>query len=341
MLVRIEAAPINPSDIGAMLGSADPASARVVGSGSQIAVEADLRGEPTVVVLRRVGLPMPMGNEGAGTVVDAAADCAWLIGRKVGMLGGAMFAQYRRLSASDCLVLPEGMSAEEGAALFVNPLTALAMAETARRENHRAVVHTAAASNLGRMLGRICRMDGIPLVNLVRSHAQKDFLLGEGEKHVVDTSSARFMPELTEALVATGATIAFDAVGGGGLGSSILEAMEAAAVQTSGSLNSYGSNVFKQVYVYGSLDPSPTVLERRYGLTWGIGGFLMTTALQRIGADGVDAMKRRVLAEATSTFASRYVARIGLDELLAPDTLAKIARRATGEKYLLTPQAGA
>ena len=339
ILVRIEAAPINPSDIGAMLATAAPASAQSIGAGRDRALVASLLAAPTAALARRLGTPVQIGNEASGTVVDAAEDCKALVGQRVAMLGGAMFAKYRRIAASDCLVLPDDLSVEDGAALFVNPLTALAMIETARRDGHRGIVHTAAASSLGRMLNRLCREEDIPLVNLVRSDTQRSGLLADGASHVLSTSAPSFSNDLVAALVQTRASVAFDAIGGGSLASTILEAMETAAIQTSDSFNNYGSNLLKQLYIYGSLDPSPTILDRRYGLTWAIGGFLMSTALHRFGTETVTAMKARVLAEAKSTFASRYTARIGLDELLVPEIIASIAKRATGEKYLLTPNA--
>jgi len=337
VLVQVEAAPIHPSDIGGMLASADLATARTSGVGADRVLVANLRAAPTAMMARRIGIPVQIGNEGAGTVVAAADDCAAMIGKRVAMLGGDMFAQYRRIAAAECLQLPDSLASEDGAALFVNPLTALAMVETARREGHSGIVHTAAASSLGRMLGRICKIEGIPLVNIVRTESQCAELLASGEAHVVNTSSPTFADDLVEALVLTGGSIAFDAIGGGGLGSTILEAMETAALRTASSLNNYGTDVFKQLYIYGSLDPSPTMLERRYGLSWAIGGFLMTPALNRLGPETTAAMKARVLAEATTTFATNYTARIDLDDLLDPVTLAAIARRSTGEKYLLRP----
>ena len=179
--------------------------------------------------------------------------------------------------------LPAGTTPADGASWFVNPLTALGMTETMRRENHKALVHTAAASNLGQMLNKICIKDGIGLVNIVRSKEQADILHKIGAKHVVDSTADSFMDDLTNALVETGATIAFDAIGGGKLAGQILTCMEIAANKTAKEYSRYGSNVYKQVYIYGSLDNRPTELSRAFGLTWGVGGWLLTPFLQKIG----------------------------------------------------------
>ena len=206
-----------------------------------------------------------------------------LMGKTVSMIGGAMYTQYRTMKVRDVMELPAGTTPADGASWFVNPLTALGMTETMRRENHKALVHTAAASNLGQMLNKICIKDGIGLVNIVRSKEQADILHKIGAKHVVDSTADTFMDDLTNALVETGATIAFDAIGGGKLAGQILTCMEIAANKTAKEYSRYGSNVYKQVYIYGSLDNRPTELSRAFGLTWGVGGWLLTPFLQKIG----------------------------------------------------------
>jgi D-arabinose 1-dehydrogenase-like Zn-dependent alcohol dehydrogenase len=285
---------------------------------------------------------MPVGNEGAGVVVKTGASDAAkaLLGKTVSMIGGAMYAQYRTMRAKDCLVLPEGTTPADGASWFVNPLTALGMTETMRREGHKALVHTAAASNLGQMLNKICLKDGIGLVNIVRSREQADLLRKIGAKHVVDSKSPEFMDELTNALVETGATLAFDAIGGGKLAGQILTCMEIAANKTAKVYGRYGSTVHKQVYIYGSLDPGPVELNRAFGMAWGVGGWLLFPFLQKIGQADGEKLRQRVAAELKTTFASHYTQVVSLQEALQLSHIAVYAKRATGEKYLINPNKG-
>ncbi len=337
VVVRVEATPINPSDLGLLVGPADLATMVAGGTAARPTITATVAPQHLKAVTARLDQSMQIGNEGAGTVIAAGPGAEGLIGKLVAVLAGAMYAQYRVVKADDCLVLPDGATAADGASCFVNPMTALGMTETMRREGHTALVHTAAASNLGQMLNRICLKDGIGLVNIVRSAAQAALLRDQGAVHVVDSTSPTFTDELTEALVATGATIAFDAIGGGRLASQILGGMEAAASRRATAYSRYGSSVYKQVYIYGSLDTRPTELVRNFGLTWGVGGWLLIPFLVKIGGDGVAALRRRVAAELKTTFASHYTAEISLAEALRPDILAAYARRATGEKYLINP----
>jgi NADPH2:quinone reductase len=237
--------------------------------------------------------------------------------------------------------LPPGASAADGASMFVNPLTALGFVETARSEGHKAIVHTAAASNLGQMLQRICLADGIPLVNIVRSEAQAAILRGLGATHVLNSQDADFAARLTDAAAETGATIAFDAIGGGTLGSDILQAMERAAVRNMAAYSRYGSDTFKQLYIYGSLDLSPTVLNRSaLGFQWGASSWLLTPFLQKAGPAVAQRLRQRVASELTTTFASRYTRTIGLAEALQPEVLRAYERKATGEKFLIDPSRG-
>ncbi len=332
VLVAVEASPINPSDLGVLLGAVSPDALSPDGPDLVGAVP-----EGALSLYRdRLDKPLPVGNEGAGTVVAAGPEAAAMVGRRVATFGGSMWADYRVADAAAVVELPENVSTVEGAALFVNPLTALSMVETMRAEGHSALVHTAAASNLGHMLVRICAADGIGLVNVVRRPEQAEALRELGAVHVVDSSQPDFAARLTDAVRETGATLAFDAVGGGSLASDILTAMERAQPPLS-SYTPYGTTVLKQVYIYGSLDFSPTVIERRFGLTWSISGYLLTTALGRLGVEALGRMRARVLAEATTTFASRYARTIGLSEVLDPENLAAFARRSTGSKYLIDP----
>nr|MBP6725171.1 zinc-binding dehydrogenase [Halioglobus sp.] len=292
------------------------------------------------LVSGRLNQSLPVGNEGAGVVVAAGSSAAAqaLLGRTIGMVGGEMFAQYRCLHVNQCLPLEEGTTAAEGASCFVNPLTALGMVETMRREGHKALVHTAAASNLGQMLNRVCLADGVELVNIVRKFEQEKILRDLGAKYVVNSSAESFMSDLTAAIKATGATIAFDATGGGKLASQILSCMEAAAVSSMKVYNRYGSDVFKQVYIYGGLDRSPTVLTRNFGFSWSIGGWLLFPFLQKAGIEKMLALRGRVAREIKTTFASHYTREISLAAALSLEALAVYGKQATGEKFLIRPQ---
>jgi NADPH:quinone reductase len=340
VLVRVEAAPINPSDLGLLFAGADMTTAVASGSGERPVVTATISPGVLATLGARVGEAMPVGNEGAGVVVAAGASPAAqaLLGRTVAVLGGAMYSQYRCVHVAQCLVLPEGTTPEQGASCFVNPLTALGMVGTMRLEGHTALVHTAAASNLGQMLNRLCIADGVPLVNIVRKDEQAELLRAQGAEHVCNSSSPTFMADLTAALVATGATIAFDAIGGGRLAGQILSCMEAAANASAKEYNRYGSTTHKQVYIYGGLDRSPTELHRNFGMAWGMGGWLLMPFLQRVGPDETQRLRERVAAEITTTFASTYTARVSLAGALTLDAIADYGRQATGSKYLVLPQ---
>ena len=341
VLVRVEASPINPSDLGVLIAGADMSTATVAGTPERPSVTAPLGAEALKGLSARLDQPLPVGNEGAGTVVAAGSSSAAqaLVGKTVGIAGGGMYAQYRVVDASACLVLPEGATAKDGASSFVNPLTALGMLETMRREGHSALVHTAAASNLGQMLVRLCNTDGVPLVNIVRKPDQGELLKSLGAVHVCNSASPSFSTDLVEALKATSATLAFDATGGGTLASQILSGMEQAASASAGAYSRYGSSVHKQVYIYGGLDTRPTTLTRDFGMAWGVGGWLLTPFLQSIGAEAFGRLRARVAAELTTTFASAYNREVSLAGMLTPDAFHAYVKRATGEKFLVTPQA--
>lgn len=340
VVVKVLATPINPSDLGLLFGAADMATAQAGESDGHPSITADVPANGMRAMGGRIGEAMPVGNEGAGLVIAAGVSPAAqaLLGRTVAMLGGAMYAQYRTLRVADCMPLPDGTRPADGASCFVNPLTSLAMTEVMRREGHTALIHTAAASNLGQMLVKICRADGIPLVNVVRSPAQAELLRGIGAVHVADSSEPTFPADLTGLIVETGATLAFDAIGGGKLAGQLLACMEAAAVQRMTTYSRYGSDSFKQVYIYGGLDLTPTMLNRgSFGFSWALGGFLLTPFLVKAGAETVQAMRARVVAELTTTFASHYTHEITLEEALRPEVFAAYNKRATGEKYLICP----
>lgn len=337
VVVRVEATPLNPSDLGLLFGPADMTAAKTSGSGDSPVVTAPVPQQTLKGLAARLDQAMPVGNEGAGIVVKAGANAKALLGKTVSMIGGGMYAQYRCLRASDCQPLPEGTRAADGASWFVNPMTALAMTETMRREGHTALVHTAAASNLGQMLQKICLKDGINLVNVVRSAAQEKILRDIGARHVCDSSKQGFLEDLTKALAATGATIAFDAIRGGRLAGQLLSCMEIAANLNAKTYSRYGSTVHKQVYIYGRLNTAPTELVGEFGMAWGVGGFLLTPFLQKIGRDDTAKLRSRVASELKTTFASHYAKEISLPEALQPDNIAAYNKRATGEKYLINP----
>jgi NADPH:quinone reductase-like Zn-dependent oxidoreductase len=340
VLVRIDATPINPSDIGLLFGAADMRNAKFSGTASDAKVVAPIPEAYRRAMAVRVGQSLPVGNEGAGEVIKAGANAQNLLGKTVAVLGGAMYAQYRTMKAADCLQLPAGTTAEEGASCFVNPLTALGMTETMRREGHTALVHTAAASNLGQMLNKICLKDSIQLVNIVRNAEQTKILRDIGAAHIVDSSKPSFMDDLVSALADTGATIAFDAIGGGKLAGQILTAMEVAAVRKMKEFSRYGSTTYKQVYIYGGLDTGPTELNRAFGMSWGLGGWLLTPFLTKIGRAEAETLRQRVASEIKTTFASHYTKTISLAEALSADAIAAYNKKSTGEKYLINPNKG-
>lgn len=337
VVVRMEASPINPSDLGLLVGPADLSTMTTGGTPDQPTLSARIPQGAMSGLAARLDQSMPVGNEGAGTVIDAGDNAKAVLGRMVAVFGGAMYAQYRVIAARDCMVLPEGATPADGASAFVNPLTALGMVETMRREGHTALLHTAAASNLGQMLVKICLKDGVGLVNIVRSADQAALLKSLGAEHVCDSSASTFAEDLTEALVATGATIGFDAIGGGSLVSQILIAMEAAIARKASGYSRYGSAVHKQVYLYGNLDTSPTVIDRRVGMAWGIGGWLLMPFLTKVGPVAAQDLRERVMDELKTTFASHYTCEISLAEALKPEVLSVYAKRSTGGKYLINP----
>ncbi len=339
VVVRIEATPINPSDIGVLFGAADMTTARASGTAAAPAITADVPPQRMRSMAARLDQSKPVGYEGAGVVVAAGASAAAqaLLGQTVAALGDAMYSQYRCLKVDDCLVLPAGTMPAEGASCFVNPLTALCMVETMRREGHTALVHTAAASNLGQMLQHVCVKNGTKLVNIVRNAQQQELLRSIGATWVCNSSSPDFIEELTQALTETAATIAFDAVGGGKLAGQILACMEAALIRNAVEIGPYGTSVHKQVYVYGSLDTGAMEITRTFGLSWGVGGWLVFPFLQRIGKVKTQQFKQRIASELKSTFASHYTRVVSLRGALQLEAVAEYARRSTGAKYLINP----
>lgn len=332
IVIRVEAAPINPSDLGLLFGPADVANADY-GDGRIVAQMPD---GARRAMAARVGQAMPVGNEGAGTVVAAGDAAQALLGKRVACVPGGMFAQYRTVDARSVMPLPDEATAEQGASAFVNPLTALGFVETMRRDGHSAIIHTAAASNLGQMLVRIAQEDGVPLVNIVRSPAQVALLKAIGAEHVVDSSSDTFADDLRTALRATGATLAFDAIGGGTLVGQILHAIEQVASEGQ-EYSRYGSSSAKSAYIYGALDTGPTILNRNFGFSWNVGGWLLFPFLQSAPPEVGERMRARVRDSLTTTFASQYKARISLKDALTREAVLTYNARRTGEKYLLLP----
>ena len=341
LVVRVEAAPLNPSDQILMLGSVDPTTLRASGTVDRPIIEGRVPPERLTAMSGRLDQALPVGNEGAGTVIGAGSEVTSLIGRVVAIRAttGA-YARHQIVKAADCLVLPEGLSARDGAAAFINPLTALGMVETMRREGHSALIHTAAASNLGQMLVRLCRKDGVPLINIVRSAAQVTLLRDLGAEYVVDSSTPDYANALVVAIESTGATLAFDAIGGGSMASTLLSAMEAVQIRKLATYSRYGSPVHKQIYIYGVLDPRPKVLDGQFGTAWSVGGWLMSWFYNKIGTTDAARLRRRVADELTTTFASRFTAELSLQEALSQQAILSYSRRATGAKYLITPHTG-
>ena len=341
VLIKVEASPINPSDLGLLISfAADLDSISSSGSGDETVTTMEIHPGLMQSMKPRLDKSMQVGNEGGGVIVDAGKNVKDLIGKTVGVAGGAMYSQYRCLPAMSCLVMNDGTTSAEAASSFVNPLTALGFTETMKLENHTALVHTAAASNLGQMLVKICLADDIPLVNIVRKQEHVDLLKNLGAKYICNTSDEDFMKCLIDCLVETGATLGFDATGGGNegkLAGQILSAMEIAANKNATEYSRYGSDTYKQVYIYGGLDPTPTVLNRSFGLSWGLGGWLLTPFIGRVGMEKFQEMRDRVAKEIKTTFASNYTKEVSLEEMLAPDAIKTYAKQATGTKYLVTP----
>ncbi len=341
VLIKVEASPINPSDLGLLISfAADLDSLRVSGSGDTTVAKMKIHPALMGAMKPRLDQSMQVGNEGGGVIEDAGANAKGLIGKTVGVAGGAMYSQYRCVPASSCLVMDDNTTSAEAASSFVNPLTALAFVETMKMENHSAIVNTAAASNLGQMLVKVCKDDSIPLVNIVRKSEQVEILENLGAGYICNTSDSDFMKDLVAALIATGATLGFDATGGGNEGElpgQILSAMEIAANKTAKEYSRYGSDTYKQVYIYGGLDQSPTILNRSFGMQWGLGGWLLTPMIGRIGMERFQQMRERVAKEIKTTFASQYTQEISFEEMLQPETIKIYAKQATGEKYLINP----
>ena len=334
VLVQMEAAPINPSDLAILTSSADLANAEY-SAGKFV---ADMP-EPFFSAQKgRHGQRLPVGNEGAGVVVAAGEQAQGLVGQRVACVPGNAYSQYCIADAGMCLPLGD-ISSADGASAFVNPMTALGFVETARMENQGAILHLAAASNLGQMLVKICKEDGLPLVNIVRKQEQVDLLKGLGAEHVVNSSAGDFMDQLRGAIDATDAYCGFDPIGGGSNVDACFKAMEQVAAGKMSEFSRYGSTQQKKMYIYGRLDLGPTMLTPAYGFGWTLSGWLLTPFLQVAGLETMMRMRQRVLDGMTTTFASAYKAKVNLEEMLTREAVMDYRQMKTGEKYLVTPHA--
>ncbi|NCN84231.1 MAG: NADH oxidase [Sphingomonadales bacterium] len=339
VVVQMEAVPINPSDLGLLTAAANMDTVRSETVDGHPALVADVDAAMQPFFKGRAGKKMAAGNEGAGTVVAAgSSDAAQaLMGKVVTIVGGEMYRTHRVMPAMMCVPLPEGAPAKEGASLFVNPMTAQGFLNTMRAEGHEGLVHTAAASNLGQMLAKLCLKEGVPLVAIVRSDAQKKILTDIGLTHVIDSSKDDFMEQLIAALAETGATLGFDAIGGGKMASYILTAMEKAAAVRGAEFSVYGSTVNKQVYIYGRLDTGETILGGGLGLYWGVGGWLLTPHLEKVGMERMMEMRMYTVEERNGIFNSDYSSEISLMDMIDPETAKGYEKKATGEKVLVNP----
>jgi NADPH:quinone reductase-like Zn-dependent oxidoreductase len=339
VLVKVQATPINPSDLGLLFGAADVATCVATERNNMPSLRAQIPEAGMRAMQGRVGEALPIGNEGCGIVVAAgdSPEAQAMIGKMVALIGGEIYAEYRCLPAQMCMVLPDGTNPQQGASCFVNPLTSLAFTEVMKRDGYSGIIHAAAASNLGQMLVKICKADAIPLINIVRNAEQASLLRSIGAEYVLDSTSDTFMADLTAAIVETGIMLGFDPIGGGKLSGQMLACMEAAAVKRMTTYSRYGSDTMKQVYIYGALDVGPTILNRSFGLTWSLSGFLLTPFMQMAGPEIVGRMRKRVVDELTTTFKSHYSHEVSLFDVVKPEIAAAYNAKRTGEKYLIRP----
>ena len=334
VLVKMEAAPINPSDLAILTSAADFENAEY-SAGKVVAKmpEPFLSGQKS-----RHGQRLPAGNEGAGTVVatgDSDAAKA-LMGQRVACVPGNAFSQYAIADAAMCLPLGDH-SSEAGASSFVNPMTALGFVENARMDGQKSILHTVGASNLGQMLNRICLEDGMGLVNIVRKDEQVELLKSQGATHIVNSSGGDFMDQLKTAIDDTDAFYGFDPIGGGKMVDNCFKAMEQVAVGKMTEYSRYGSNQQKRMFIYGRLDFAPTTLSLAYGFGFTLSGWLLTPFLANAGMETVMRMRKRVLDNLTTTFASSYKEKVDLEGMLTKEAILDYKQMKTGEKYLVTP----
>jgi NADPH:quinone reductase-like Zn-dependent oxidoreductase len=335
VLVEMEAAPINPSDLAILTGMAELENAEY-SPGKFVAVMP----EPFNSAQKgRHGKRLPAGNEGAGKVVASGDSEAAqsLLGQRVACVPGNAYSQYCLADAGLCLPLGS-LSSEQGASAFVNPMTVLGFVETARMEQQGAIIHTAAASNLGQMLIKVCHEDNIPLVNIVRRQEHVGLLKDLGANHVINSSDDDFIDQLCAAISETNAYCGFDPIGGGHAVDNCFKAMERVAASKMTEFSRYGSDQAKKMYIYGRLDFGPTLLTPSYGFGWTLSGWLLTPFLQKAGLETLLRMRERVLDGLSTTFASTYKRKVSLEEMLTREAVLDYRTMKTGEKYLVTPQ---
>ncbi len=287
------------------------------------------------------GKSVAVGSEGAGHVIQAgsSAASAALLNRTVCLAGGGTFARYRTVRAADCVALPEGVTSSEAAAAFINPTTALCMLDTARSHGQDALIFTAAASSLGRMMHRLCVQENVEFIGVVRGPEALERVRAQGVRYAFDLTSESFVEQLTEAITGTGATLAFDAIAGGDIVSTLLRCMESASRQSETPSGHYGSARQKRVYIFGNCWVLSTVLKRDFGLSYSVSGWLLYHYLDNVSQSRRLDMQRRVVEGLSGIFSTEYVAEISLLQLLDPDVMRAYAAKETAGKHLLRPHA--
>ena len=338
VVVEMEAAPINPSDMFPLLGFADYSKGELVTDGNEQKMVAPVPPQFVDAMRARLDQTLPVGNEGSGRVIAAGANVKHLEGKLVSLVTGQCYQQFVKAPAFMCLPHKDDTSAEEAASSYVNPLTALGFVETLKAEGHKAMAHTAAASNLGQMVLKLCLQEGIDLICIIRSDEQAKILKDLGAKYVINSNDDDFKDQLVDAMAETGATLAFDAIGAGDMADTLLASMERALSRNASGLNTYGSDQHKQVYIYGRLAQGPVTLGQSYGMHWGVGGWLLTPFLQKIGMEKMGELQARVANEIKTTFSSNITDTLSLSEAIDPANIARYMPKKTGEKYLIKPQ---
>lgn len=334
VVVKIGAASINPSDVAVVLGFPALGVPQIFGTNAE-PKEPQIPAAYLAAYGGRFGMKLPGGNEGGGVVVAAGSDSEHLMGKTVALFGCNSFAEYRCVPTAACMVMNDGTTAKQAAASCVNPLTVLGMIATMEMEGHTAMINTAAASKLGQMLVKACKDDGIPLVSIVRKPEQVELLKSIGATHVCNSSLPTFEDDLVAAISETGATLAFDAIGGGDMPNQLLTAMEKALLAKATGYSRYGNTTKKQVYIYGGLSMEPTTLRRSYGMFWNVGGWLVTPILQQVGPEKLAQMKQRVADEIGTTFKTEFYKEISLAQLIEPDFITAYAKAESGKKYVV------
>ena len=338
ILLQVQAAPLNPSDMSFMFTQADLSTLTFDYDASTPCVSMQL---PDIIDKRhqhRVEQTLPCGYEGAGVIIEVGSSLSReLIGRTVSCAIGGMYADYKVSPLNAVIVMPEGVTPMQAAAAFVNPMTVLAMLETRRLHQHKALVHTASASNLGKILIRCCKQQSIPLVNLVRNSNQIPALMSLGADIVLDTSDEDFAVQLYDAISQYEPTACFDPIAGGDLLSHVMSTMERVFIDKQQQFSHYGSGVFKQGFVYGHLDNAPLRFTHQIGFSWSLRGWLLGDVLPTLSAECITNMKKSIQSEITTTFASEFNTTITLADILNPVQIATYTAARSNEKFLVVP----